>query len=142
MSLKTKKNNQIVINQLRSKLLFKNLYDKTSIKCARVSINLNKLRSFNDDLVLESLFLLEFIGGLKSNISYYKKMYQEVNLQVSSVLRSDYSFYFIMLLRLFYFPLLVRRNILLTESFDVNNNYYFTLTSINSFLALPDIYFK
>ena len=71
----------------------------------------------------KDLFLLEFIGGLKSNISYYKKMYQEVNLQVSSILRRNYSFYFIMLLRLFYFPLLVRRNILLTESFDKNSNY-------------------
>ena len=142
MIRKMKKNNKITTNQLRSKLLLTNLYNIPSIKNARLIINFNKLKSFNDDIVLEGLFLLEFISSLKTNISYYKKMYQEVNLQITSILRRDYLFYFIILLRLFYFPLLVRRSIFLTEAFDKVNNYYFTLTNINSFLLLPDIYFK
>lgn len=142
MLLKSKKNNKVVVNQLRTKLLLKNLYNKTSIKTTRLSVNFHKLKSFNDDLVLEGLFFLEFISGLKANISYYKKMYQEVNLQVSNILRKHYINYFFVLLRLFYFPLLIRRSLYLTESFDKVNNYYFTLTNINSFLFLPDIYFK
>ena len=137
-----KKNNKITTNQLRSKLLLTNLYNIPSIKNARLIINFNKLKSFNDDIVLEGLFLLEFISSLKTNISYYKKMYQEVNLQITSILRNEYFFYFIILLRLFYFPLLVRRSIFLTEAYNKANNYYFTLTNINSFLLLPDIYFK
>lgn len=142
MSRRLDKNNFIVVNQLRSKLLLKNLYDLPALKTARLTINFHKLRSFNDDVVLEGLFFLEFIGSLRSNINYYKKMYQEVNLQILSILRKRYIFYFFMLLKLFYFPLLMRRNILLTESFDKLNNYYFTIDTINSFLFLPDIYFK
>ena len=69
-------------------------------------------------------------------------MYQEVNIQVSTILRKDYILYFLMLLKLFYFPLLVRRNLFLTEAFDKSNNYYFTLINVSSFLFLPDIYFK
>ena len=137
-----KKNDSVITNQLRSKLLLTNLYNKTSIKEARLTLNFNKLKSFNDDIVLEGLFLLEFISSLKTNISYYKKMYQEVNLQVTSIVRREYLFYFITLLKLFYFPLLVRRGIFLTEAFDKVDNYYFTLTNINSFLLLPDVYFK
>ena len=142
MLRKWKKNNQIVSNQLQSKLLLKNTYDKTLVKSTRLNVNFHKLRSFNDDLVLEGLFFLEFIGGLKANISYYKKMYQEVNLQVSTVLRKSFISYFMMLLKLFYFPLLNRRSLYLTEAFDKNNQYYFTVTNVNSFLFLPDIYFK
>ena len=142
MLRKWKKNNGIVANQLQSKLLLKNTYDKALVKSTRLNVNFHKLRSFNDDLVLEGLFFLEFIGGLKSNISYYKKMYQEVNLQVSSVLRRSFVSYFLTLLKLFYFPLLNRRGLYLTEAFDTNNQYYFTITNVNSFLFLPDIYFK
>jgi len=76
MIRKMKKNNKITTNQLRSKLLLTNLYNIPSIKNARLTINFNKLKSFNDDIVLEGLFLLEFISSLKTNISYYKKMYQ------------------------------------------------------------------
>jgi hypothetical protein len=142
MFRKLKKNNKVLQNQLRSKLLFKNTYNITSITSARLNINFNKLKSFTDDIILEGLFFLEFIGSLKANISYFKKMYQEVNIQVSTVLRKDYILYFLMLLKLFYFPLLIRRNLFLTEAFDKSNNYYFTITNIGSFLFLPDIYFK
>jgi uncharacterized membrane-anchored protein len=37
------------------------------------------LKSFNDVLILEGLFLLEFLTSLKTSISYFKKMYQEVD---------------------------------------------------------------
>jgi hypothetical protein len=120
----------------------KNTYDITSLKTSRLNVNFHKLKSFNEDLVLEGLFFLEFIGGLKATISYYKRMYQEVNLQVSSVLRFNYMSYFLVLLKLFYFPLLNRRSLYLNEAFDKNNQYYFTITDVNSFLFLPDIYFK
>ena len=142
MLRKWKKNNQVVTNQLQSKLLLKNTYDNSLLKSTRLNVNFHKLKSFNDDLVLEGLFFLEFIGGLKANISYYKKMYQEVNLQVSSVLRRSFISYFLMLLKLFYFPLLNRISLYLNEAFDKNNQYYFTITNVNSFLFLPDIYFK
>lgn len=142
MFRKLKKNNKVLQNQLKSKLLLKNTYNSTSLTAVRLNINFNKLKSFTDDIILEGLFFLEFIGSLKANISYFKKMYQEVNIQVSTILRKDYILYFLMLLKLFYFPLLVRRNLFLTEAFDKSNNYYFTLINVSSFLFLPDIYFK
>lgn len=142
MYRKFKKNNKIVQNQLRSKLLFKNTYELPSLLSIRLNVNFHKLKSFNNSIILEGLFLLELIGSLKANISYFKKMYQEVNIQISTVLRKTYNFYFLMLLKLFYFPLLVRRNLFLTEAFDKSINYYCTLTTLDSFLFLPDIYFK
>jgi hypothetical protein len=142
MLKKTLKNNLVMTNQIRSKLLLKHLYNNTVLKVSRLSVNFNKLRSFNDDMILEGLFLLEFLSSLKANVTYYKKMYQEVSLQIATILRRVNVFYFIILLKLFYIPLLIRRNVSLVESFDKTNNYFFTLTSINSFPFLPDIFFK
>lgn len=142
MSKKILKNNNIMVNQIRSKLLLKHFYNLPTIKTSRLTVNFTKLRSFNDDIVLEGLFLLEFIGFLKGNVSYHKKMYQEVNLQISSILRNMHIFNFLLLLKIFYFPLLVRRNLFLVESFDKAHNYAFTITNVNSFPFLPDIFFK
>lgn len=129
-------------NQIRSKLLFKHIFITPKIKSIRLTSNFNKLKSFNDDIVLEGLFLLEFIGSLKANVNYYKKMYQEVNIQILSILRRHYLFYHLFLLKIFYFPLLIRRNVFLKESFDKNYNYAYTVKDINSFALLPDIFFK
>ena len=142
MSNKIFKNNDIIVNQLRSKLLLKHFYNLPKVKVSKLSINLTKLKSFNDDIILEGLFLLEFIGFLKANIGHHKKMYQEVSLQLLSLLRNNNFLNFLLLLKLFYFPLLIRRNLSLVESFDTSNNYAFTLTNLNSFPFLPDVFFK
>jgi len=142
MFKKFSKNDLIVQNQMRTKLLFKHLYNVPKLNSIQLKSNFRKLKSFNDDIVLEGLFLLEFLGSLKANVSYYKKMYQEVNLEVSSILRKQYIYYFLFILKLFYFPLLTRRNVLLKESFDSSYNYRFTLSDVNSFIFLPDVYFK
>lgn len=142
MSRQIIKNNNIMVNQMRSKLLLKHLYNLPHIKTTRVSVNFTRLKSFNDDIVLEGLFLLEFITFLKANISHHKRMYQEVNLQILSILRNKNVFNFLLLLKIFYFPLLNRRNLFLVESFDKVNNYAFTLTNLNFFPFLPDIFFK
>ena len=69
-------------------------------------------------------------------------MYQEVSLQLANIIRDRSIYYFVVLMKLFYFPLLARRNVSMTQAFDKNNNYAFTLVNLNSFPALPDIYFK
>lgn len=142
MFKKFKKNDLIITNQIRSKLLTKHFYNQTSVNSVRLTLNLNKLKSFNDDVILEGLFLLEFFSSLKGNINYYKKMYQEVNLQLSSILRKSYIFYLFLILKIFYFPIVVRRNVALTTTFDKLFNYSFTLSDINMLVMLPDIYFK
>ena len=48
MFKKLKKNNSIITNQLRSKLLVKNLYSLNFTKLIQLQLNLNKLKSFND----------------------------------------------------------------------------------------------
>ena len=142
MFKKFKKNDLIITNQIRSKLLTKHFYNQTSVNSVRLTLNLNKLKSFNDDVILEGLFLLEFFSSLKGNINYYKKMYQEVNLQLSSILRKSYIFYLFLILKIFYFPIVIRRNVALTTTFDKLFNYSFTLSDINMLVMLPDIYFK
>jgi hypothetical protein len=142
MFKKFKKNDLIITNQIRSKLLTKHFYNLTSVNSVRLTLNLNKLKSFNDDVILEGLFLLEFFSSLKGNINYYKKMYQEVNLQLSSILRKSYIFYLFLILKIFYFPIVIRRNVALTTTFDKLFNYSFTLSDINMLVMLPDIYFK
>ena len=142
MFKKFKKNDLIITNQIRSKLLINHFYNLTNIESVRLTLNLNKLKSFNDDIILEGLFLLEFFSSLKGNISYYKKMYQEVNLQISNLIRKYYIFYLFIILKVFYFPIVIRRNVVLTTSFDKLYNYSFTLSDINMLVFLPDIYFK
>lgn len=142
MYKKLKKNNLIIQNQLRSKLLQTNLFSYSSIKVINLQLNLNKLKSFNEVTILEGLFLVEFLSSLKAAITYYKKMYQEVSVQVGVKIRSDYIFYFLFLLKLFYFPVLVRRNESLVSTFDKQGNYFLTIVNINMLPFVPDIYFK
>ena len=110
MFKKLKKNNSIITNQLRSKLLVKNLYSLNFTKLIQLQLNLNKLKSFNDVVITEGLFLLEFLSSLKSSITHFKKMYQEVNVQLSVRLRDYTVFYFLFILKIFYFPVLLLRN--------------------------------
>jgi hypothetical protein len=142
MFKKLQKNNQIITNQLRSKLLFKNLYSFNFTKLVQLQLNLNKLKSFNEVAILEGLFLLEFLSSLKASITYYKKMYQEVNVQISVRLRDYYIFYFLFILKIFYFPVLLRRNESVISNFDQLANYSLTLGNINMLPFIPDIFFK
>lgn len=139
---KFKKNTNIINNQLRCKLLVKNFYSFNLLKSVRVQANLNKLKSFNEVLILEGLFLLEFLTSLKASITYHKKMYQEVNVQLSNILRKKYIFYFMYLLKIFYFPLILRRNESLSSNFDAASNWSLTVTNVTMLPFLPDIYFK
>lgn len=142
MFKKLKKNNLIIINQLHSKLLIKNSFSLNLTKLVSLQLNLNKLKSFNEVTILEGLFLLEFLSSLKSSITYYKKMYQEVNVQLATRLRDYYSFYFLFVLKIFYFPVLLRRNESVVSNFDQLANYSLTLSNINMLPFIPDIFFK
>lgn len=142
MFKKLKKNNSIITNQLRSKLLVKNLYSLNFTKLIQLQLNLNKLKSFNDVVITEGLFLLEFLSSLKSSITHFKKMYQEVNVQLSVRLRDYIVFYFLFILKIFYFPVLLRRNESAVFNFDKFFNYYLTLNNINMLPFIPDIFFK
>jgi hypothetical protein len=78
------KNNSIIFNQIKTKLLFQNNFDFNLIKSIQLQTNFNKLKTFNEVIILEGLFLIEFISSLKSCITFNKKMYQHVNVQISS----------------------------------------------------------
>lgn len=142
MLKKLKKNNLIITNQLRSKLLLKNFHSLHLTKLVELKLNLNRLKSFNEVTILEGLFLLEFLSSLKASITYFKKMYQEVNVQLSVKLRDYYIFYFFYILKIFYFPVLLRRNESVVSNFDQFSNYFLTLSNINMLPFIPDIFFK
>ncbi len=139
---KFNKNNNIIFNQIRSKLLFNNIFNFNFFKSIQLQTNFNKLKTFNEVIILEGLFLIEFIGSLKSCITYNKKMYQHVNVQISNRLRQNHIFYLFCLLKILYFPVLVRRNEPLKQTLDKFSNYYMTLLNINIFPFIPDIFFK
>ncbi len=136
------KNNSIIFNQVKSKLLFKNNFDFDFFKSVQLQTNFNKLKTFNEVIILEGLFLIEFISSLKSCITYNKKMYQHVNVQISSRLNQHHIFYLFCLLKILYFPVLLRRNEPLKQTLDKFFNYYMTLTNVNIFPFIPDIFFK
>jgi hypothetical protein len=123
MFKKLQQHNFIIKNQLRSKLLVKNFQNFNLFDSIQLHINLNKLKSLNDPLIFEGFFLLEFISLIKSSITSHKKMYQQVNIQISTLLKSNIVLYFLLLLKIFYFPIIIRRNDVLKYNLDSLNNY-------------------
>jgi hypothetical protein len=123
MFKKLQQNNFIIKNQLRSKILVKNFYNFSLFESIQLHINLNKLKTLNDPLLFESFFLLEFICLIKASITSHKKMYQQINIQISTLLKNNIILYFLLLLKIFYFPIIYRRNDVLKYNIDSFNNY-------------------
>ena len=69
-------------------------------------------------------------------------MYQHVNVQISNRLRENHIIYLFCLLKILYFPVILRRNEPVTQSLDKSFNYYMTLVHVNIFPFVPDIFFK
>ncbi len=127
-------------NQLKIKLL-----EETSISfCKSINLNVNlfKLHTINDSILLEGLFLLEFFTGSKTFISYFKKNFKEINIQIANDLNSKNIFYFFSLLKIFYLPILYRRSILVEKDKIFNSNFNYTISNVNILNFLPDIYFR
>lgn len=137
-----KKSSQLTYNQLRVKLLYTSTFQHNSDLNIHANINLFKLKSFNDDALLESLLLLEFFSSLKSHISYHKKMFQEVNVQVATTIRTHALVYFVLLMRIFYLPIMYRRNFSFEDSKIINKSFNFNISNVNLLPFLPDIFFK
>ena len=123
MFKKLQQNNFIIKNQLRTKLLIKNFYNFTFFDSIQLHINLNKLKTLNDPIIFEAFFLLEFISLVKSSITSHKKMYQQINIQISSLLKNNIILYFLLLLKIFYLPIIYRRNDVLNFNTDNLHNY-------------------
>lgn len=123
MFKKLDQNNFIIKNQLRIKLLIKNFYNFYLFDSLQLHINLNKLKTLNDSIILEGFFLLEFLSLIKSSITSHKKMYQQINIQISTLLKNNVILYFLLLLKIFYFPIIFRRNDLLKYNLDSLHNY-------------------
>jgi hypothetical protein len=60
---------------------------------------------------------------IKSSITSNKKMYQQINIQISSLLKNNIILYFLLLLKIFYFPIIYRRNDVLKFNLDNLHNY-------------------
>jgi hypothetical protein len=123
MFKKLEQNNFIIKNQLCIKLLIKNFYNFKLFDSLQLHINLNKLKTLNDSIIFEGFFLLEFISLIKSSITSHKKMYQQVNIQISTLLKNNVILYFLLLLKIFYFPIIFRRNDILKYNLDSLYNY-------------------
>ncbi len=112
------------------------------VELLQVKVNLNKLKTFDDLLILEGLFVLEFLTKLRSSVTHSKKMYQEVNVKIANETRKYGLLYFLLLLKIFYFPVLIRRNEAIVSNFDKLSKFSLTLMNINILPFIPDIFFK
>lgn len=116
MSIITRKLNLVIEKQTDLKLLTKNTYLKQGYLNTTQQIHLPKMDTFEDLIVAESLYLLRIISGKKSVISKIKKKYKEydiiVNLTTTARTR-DYSFF---MLSVFLFPILRRREDMISIS--------------------------
>jgi len=134
------KTNQFIIDQLKLKLLIKNV-DKLCIN-TNLNINLHKLSSLSDLQLIEGLLLLELYAGNKAFIYKYKKNYKEINIQIMNILQCNHLEYFYGLLKIFYLPITWRRNL----NISINNIFYssfnYTINNINQIPCVPDVFFK
>ncbi len=127
-------------SQLNIKLL-NNVYFNF-YKSINLNINLYKLQTINDSTLIESLFLLEFFTGSKPFINYYKKNFKEINIQVMNHLYNKNLIYFFSLLKIFYLPILYRRNVVISKEKVSLSHFYFTINNVNILTFMPDLFFK
>ncbi len=137
-----KQNTYLFENQARCKLVIKNLNLLNTPDHITLATNLNRLTTYNDPIILETLYLVELLTNLKPAVTFYRKTYQEVSLQITTVLRKFNIFYFLLICKIFYFPLLKRRNETLSSSSDERGNSTVSLKMVNLLPVFPDLYYK
>lgn len=125
--------------QLRLKLLTK---EPLNPKSSNLNINLFKVSGLKNSLILESLLLLELFSGSRTILKHLKKNYKEINAQVSSTIRFNKLPYFFNLLKVFYFPILQRRNVFISKKSLQEKYITHSLENINFLPFVPDIFFK
>ena len=127
-------------DQLRLKFIKKN--NKSLYKNINLNINLYKLNNINSIQLREGLCLLDFYSGKVSSTQAFKKNFKEVNIQAYNTLLNKDLEYFLLLLKIFYLPILNRRNVGVTSDKLFFNSFNYTITNINLLPLIPDIYFK
>lgn len=135
------KNDNILFNQLRLKLLYKSKFKENKFSI-NLSVNLNTLKSYSDNNISENLFFLEFITSIKGIIKNYKKSYHNLTVNISYNLRKKYIYFFINLLRMFYFPIIKRRNNNLSFYYDPSYNISFYMYNLKDMPFMPNIYYN
>lgn len=125
--------------QMQLKLLVK---DPISIKSSILNINLFKISGLKNPLILESLLLLEFFSGSRTILKRLKKNYKEVNAQISGIIQPKNLDYFLSLLKVFYFPILQRRNVFIDSKCVQKRFIINSIENINFLPFIPDIFFK
>lgn len=117
-------------------------YYKNYLQKINLNLNLSKISNLSDIVVLDSLYLLEFFSSHKAFINKFKKSFKQVSLQLMNTLRVKSYNYLLIILKIFYFPILYRRN----EKFYLNNfflnNFNYTIKNINLLPFIFDIYYK
>ena len=74
------KYNKVIFNQIRLKIIKKNIYPTFSIKKIISNIYFFRIDSFKNINILESLFFFRLISKEKGYISYFKKKYKEYDI--------------------------------------------------------------
>jgi hypothetical protein len=131
----------IHLNQLRLKLLYKNIRAKKILNII-LSAHINKIKSYHDTQILENLLFLEFLSSLKAIVKSHKKNYQSLDVQLQSFIRINYINFFMNIMKLFYVPLLKRRGGRLNYAFDQSKNTFFRLEHIKHLPLIPETFLR
>lgn len=137
-----KKNERILLFQLKNKLLEKNINSANKISyCISLIDIFNINKKIKSSIILKLLLLLELLFGNKSFINIYIIKYAKLRLQLYLKILNKNFFFLFFIIKLFYIPLLIRRNIfLLKNSYDISGNYWFTIKYINIFPFMFNLY--
>ena len=135
------KNDNIIFNQLRLKLLYKSKFKEKKINIA-LAVNLNAIKSYVDNNISENLFFLEFVTSIKGMIKNYKKNYHNMNVYIIYSLRKEHMYFFMNLLKMFYFPIIKRRNDNLLFYYDPSYNISFYISTLKDMPFMSNIYYN
>ena len=136
------KYNKVIFNQIRLKILQKNIYSQLFIKKIINNIFFFKIDSFKDVIILESLFLFKLISNNQGYISYFKKKYKEFDIILNLNLNKNKKNYMLFLWLIFFFPLLKKKNIKINNNFNSGYNLIFTNSMYNIYPFFPNIFFS
>ena len=111
------------------------------IKKIILTINLRKLTSLDNPLILETLILLDLITGNKSYINSYKSKHLSNDINFKVVLRKKHMEYILNTLYFLVFPRLIQKN-LPVKYYIYNKTFSFFLKDINVYPQIPNIFYK
>lgn len=135
-----KKYNYFNTNQIKIKTI--HLLSVTIIKKVQLNVNIVRMDSFSNYLIIESCSLLEFFSKQRASVNSFKQKYKSINIQLSIDLQIKNLFYFFNILKIFYLPGYKRQNVSFFLDQILFSKFIFSILNVNLIPFLPNTFFK